>query len=121
MACTVRIPLFSGMQIEHVPFAVTDWGQVPPTSHPGSSGVATWRTIEEGNVRIRMVEYSPGYVADHWCSKGHVILVLHGELVTELQNGERHTLTAGQSYRVADGLTPHRSTTTAGARLFIVD
>jgi hypothetical protein len=115
------MPLFSFMRIEHVPFAVTDWGQVPATSHPGASGVATWRTVEEGNVRVRMVEYSPGYVADHWCSKGHVILVLDGELVTELQNGERHTMTAGQSYRVADDRTPHRSTTAAGARLFIVD
>lgn len=109
------------MRIEHVPFAVTDWDHVPRTSHPGTSGVATWRTIEEGNIRIRMVEYSPGYVADHWCSKGHVILVLDGELVTEMQNGERHTMTAGQSYRVSDAQTPHRSTTTAGATLFIVD
>ena len=109
------------MRIDQVSFTVTDWTHVPATIHPGETGVATWRTVEQGNVRIRMVEYSAGYVADHWCAKGHVILVLEGELVTELQNGERHVLTAGMSYRVGEDLTPHRSTTTMGARLFIVD
>jgi quercetin dioxygenase-like cupin family protein len=109
------------MKIEGVPFAVADWSQVPETVHPGETGVARWRTVETGNVRVRMVEYSPGYRADHWCSRGHVLLVLEGELQTELQGGGVHTLTAGVSYQVADGAEPHRSATASGARLFIVD
>ncbi len=99
----------------------TDWSSVPPTEHPGASGAATWRTVEQGNLRVRLVEYSPGYVADHWCRRGHVLLVLEGELVTELEGGERVTLSAGTSYQVADGEVAHRSRTTTGAKLFIVD
>jgi len=102
-------------------FMTTDWSSVPETRHPGESGFAIWRTVQAGNSRIRMVEYSPGYVADHWCSRGHVLLVLDGEVVTELQDGRRFTLAAGMSYQVADDVAPHRSRTQAGARLFIVD
>ena len=80
------------MHIENVPFGVTDWAQVPRTEHAGETGVAWWRTREIGNIRVRMVEYSPGYLADHWCSRGHVLLVLEGELVTELQDGSSHVL-----------------------------
>jgi hypothetical protein len=109
------------MKIEGVPFAVTDWDRVARVDHPGESGHATWRTIEIGNIRVRKVEYSPGYVADHWCSRGHVLLVMEGELVTELQDGRRFTLTAGMSYHVAEGAEPHRSVTAGGASLFIVD
>jgi quercetin dioxygenase-like cupin family protein len=99
----------------------TDWSQVPPTEHPGTSGVALWRTIEQGNIRVRQVEYSPGYEADHWCRRGHVLLVLEGELVTELEDGTRVVLTAGTSYQVADNAAAHRSHTRTGAKLFIVD
>jgi len=109
------------MKIERVPFHTTDWSQVAVTEHPGESGVARWRTIEQGNIRVRMVEYSPGYVADHWCERGHVILVLEGELVTELRDGRRFTLGPGTSYQVADGDGAHRSVSPKGARLFIVD
>ena len=109
------------MKIIDVPFTATDWSAVPATSHPGDPGMAYWRTLELGNLRVRMVEYSPGYVADHWCSRGHVLLVLEGELITELQNGESHVLKPGQSYQVADGVAPHRSRTKDGAKLFIVD
>src|SRR5258705_13573067 len=99
----------------------TDWSEVPTTEHPGESGKALWKTLEVGNLRVRKVEYSPGYVADHWCSRGHVLLVLEGELVTELRDGRRFTMTAGMHYQVAEGAEPHRSTTTGGAALFIVD
>ena len=99
----------------------TAWQAVAPTSHPGTCGVALWRTVEQGNIRVRMVEYSPGYEADHWCRRGHVLLVLEGELVTELENGQRVILTAGMSYQVADGEIAHRSCTSTGAKLFIVD
>jgi hypothetical protein len=111
----------SRMKILDVPFHTTDWSQVTATTHPGEGGVAYWRTREIGNIRVRMVEYSPGYLADHWCERGHVLLVLKGELVTELKNGESHVLRAGQSYQVADGAMPHRSRTDGGATLFIVD
>ncbi len=83
--------------------------------------MAYWRTLEMGNIRVRMVEYSAGYMADHWCSRGHVLLVLEGELVTELQNGESHTLRSGMSCQVADDAMPYRSHTTKGTKLFIVD
>ena len=109
------------MKIEAVPFDTTDWSAVSPTHHAGETGSATWRTREVGGIRVRMVEYSPGYRADHWCRKGHVLLVLEGELETELEDGRRFLLRPGMSYQVADGAEPHRSSTTTGARLFIVD
>ncbi len=109
------------MHIQNVPFGVTDWAGVPVTEHPGETGMALWRTREIGNIRVRMVEYSPGYLADHWCERGHVLLVLEGELTTELKDGSVHVLRPGQSYQVADGTAPHRSRTKVGARLFIVD
>lgn len=109
------------MKIEGVPFGVTDWTSVPETTHPGSSGVATWRTVQAGNVRVRLVTYSPGYFADHWCSRGHILFVLEGVLLTEVQCGATFTITAGMSYHVSDDVTPHRSSTETGARLFVVD
>ena len=109
------------MRIEHVPFQTTDWSKVPKTEHRGETGVASWRTLEVGNLRVRMVEYSPGYLADHWCERGHVLLVLEGELETELRDGRRFVMGAGHSYQVADADGAHRSTSTGGARLFIVD
>lgn len=113
--------MIAAMKIQGVPFHTTDWSQIAATEHPGEAGVAHWRTIEQGNVRVRMVDYSPGYVADHWCERGHVILVLAGELVTELRDGRRFTLGPGVSYQVADGDGAHRSRSPTGARLFIVD
>ncbi len=109
------------MKIEGVPFQTTDWTGVPATEHPGEAGVARWRTVEQGNLRVRMVEYSPGYVADHWCERGHVILVLEGELITELRDGRSFVVGPGSSYQVADGDGAHRSRSPKGARLFIVD
>ena len=109
------------MQIQQVPFCVRDWSGVPATEHAGETGLALWRTLEVGNIRVRMVEYTPGYRADHWCSRGHVLLVLEGELVTELRNGGTYTLRPGMSYQVAENAEPHRSHTATGAKLFIVD
>jgi hypothetical protein len=109
------------MQFGNLPFMTTDWNSVPATERPGALGVAVWRTIEAGDLRVRMVEYSPGYLADHWCSRGHVLLVLEGELVTELKDGRVVRLTPGMSYQVANDAMPHRSRTQAGAKLFIVD
>jgi quercetin dioxygenase-like cupin family protein len=109
------------LKIEDVPFTTTDWGRLPETEHTGTTGVARWRTLEVGNLRVRMVEYSPGYAADHWCSRGHVLLVLEGEMETELRDGRKVLLRAGTSYQVADDVMPHRSRTATGAKLFIVD
>ena len=109
------------MHIDSVPFGTVDWNAVTEVAHPGESGTAYWRTLEQGNIRVRMVRYSPGYVADHWCSRGHVLLVLSGELATELHDGSLHTLKPGMSYQVSSDVAPHRSRTTTGATLFIVD
>jgi quercetin dioxygenase-like cupin family protein len=109
------------MDFGALPFVTTDWSSVPVTEHPGAPGVARWRTVQAGSARVRMVEYSPGYVADHWCRRGHVLLVLEGTLVTELEDGRVFTLTPGTSYQVADNAEPHRSRTETGAKLFIVD
>jgi len=109
------------MRIEAVPFSTVDWSQAPVSEHRGETGLALWRTFEIGNIRVRMVEYSPGYRADHWCSRGHVLLVLEGELTTELADGTTHVLKSGMSYHVGEDAAPHRSFTLGGARLFIVD
>jgi len=109
------------MLMESFPFTTTDWNEVTTTVHAGTSGSAMWRTQNFGPIRVRIVEYSPGYVADHWCAKGHVLLCLAGELETELADGRKFTLTPGMSYQVGDGDPPHRSITKCGARIFIVD
>ncbi len=109
------------MNISDIPFGVTDWSQIQPTEHAGETGTAYWRTCQFGGLRVRMVEYTAGYLADHWCKKGHILLCLEGELHTELDDGRRFVITPGMSYQVADGAEAHRSSTSTGARLFIVD
>jgi hypothetical protein len=109
------------MHIKGIPFGITDWSEVEPTEHPGERGKAYWRTRHFGQLRVRMVEYTPGYLADHWCSKGHILLCLEGELHTEFEDGRRFVLKPGMSYQVADNAEPHRSFTETGAKLFIVD
>ena len=109
------------MRIENIPFGTTDWSNVEPTQYSGDAGTATWRTRQFGDIRVRLVEYSPGYLADHWCEKGHILFCVDGELQTDLADGRSFTLLPGMSYQVADGAEPHRSRTEAGARLFVVD
>lgn len=109
------------MKMNHIPFGLTDWSTIEPTTHQGETGVAYWRTQQFDTIRVRMVEYSAGYLADHWCSKGHILLCLEGELITELDDGRTFTLTAGVSYQVADQAEAHRSYSPKGAKLFIVD
>ena len=109
------------MQISGIPFGTTDWSEVPATEHAGESGHALWRTRQFADIRVRMVEYSPGYVSDHWCVKGHILLCLSGELHTTLADGRTFVLKPGMSYQVADQAEPHRSQTAVGATLFIVD
>jgi hypothetical protein len=109
------------MKLTDIPFGVTDWSAVERVEYPGETGVATWQTVRFGELRVRMVEYSHGYLADHWCAKGHVVFCVAGELTTELQDGRVFVLTPGMSYQVADDAEAHRSSTAAGARIFIVD
>lgn len=109
------------MHMTKIPFGTTDWSTIESTEHAGDVGTARWRTQLFGDIRVRMVEYSPGYRADHWCEKGHILLCVAGELETELADGRRFRLAPGMSYQVADGAEPHRSSTNAGATLFIVD
>jgi len=109
------------MRIDAIPFGTTDWEGIERTGHKGETGMAYWRTRQFGDIRVRMVEYTPGYLADHWCSKGHIILCVEGELHTELEDGRVFVLKPGMSYQVADNAEAHRSSTKAGAKLFIVD
>ena len=110
------------MKLPEMPFTVTNWSEVPPTVHPGEVGEAVWRSFAVGALRVRLVEYPPGYLADHWCDRGHILFVLEGELVSELRDGRKFTLKAGTSYQVSDfGDAAHRSYTPSGAKLFIVD
>ena len=109
------------MKLEAIPFCTTDWRDVTPTQHPGDAGMALWRTQKFGDIRVRIVEYSAGYEADHWCSKGHVLFCLEGELHTRLEDGRTFTLSPGMSYQVADNAEAHRSSTPVGAKLFVVD
>jgi len=109
------------MKMSDIPFGITDWATVEATEHKGETGMAYWRTRHFGDIRVRMVEYTPGYLADHWCVKGHILLCLEGELHTELEDGRKLVLKPGMSYQVADKAEPHRSSTSVGATLFIVD
>ncbi|MBF0547761.1 MAG: DHCW motif cupin fold protein [Candidatus Riflebacteria bacterium] len=109
------------MQISEIPFGITEWKLVERIEHKGEHGFAYWQTQNFGNIRVRIVEYTPGYLADHWCEKGHIVLCIEGELKTELKDGRMFTLKPGMSYQVADNAEPHRSSTKSGAKLFIVD
>jgi hypothetical protein len=109
------------MDLRNIPFRTIDWNTIPQEMHPGVTGEALWRVVAHGNVRVRIVEYSPGYLADHWCEKGHVVLVLEGEFTSELKDGRSFRLTRGMSYVVADNMDPHRSSTLEGVKLLIVD
>ncbi|MGD0174512.1 MAG: DHCW motif cupin fold protein [Anaerolineales bacterium] len=109
------------MQMTDIPFGVTDWATIEEIEHKGKKGTSYWKTANFGNIRVRMVRYSPGYEADHWCTKGHILLCLEGELRTETKDGRKHLLKPGISYQVADNDVPHRSSTETGAKLFIVD
>jgi quercetin dioxygenase-like cupin family protein len=109
------------MKMIDIRFGTTDWSAIERTERNGEVGVAYWQTRNFGGIRVRMVEYTPGYIADHWCVKGHILFCLEGELHTKLKDGREFTLKPGMSYQVADDAEPHRSSTPVGAKLFIVD
>jgi len=107
--------------MNEIPFGTTDWSGIERTEHKGETGAAFWKTQSFGDIRVRLVEYTPSYLADHWCEKGHILFCLEGELHTELEDGREFILKPGMSYQVADHAEPHRSSTKVGAKLFIVD
>jgi quercetin dioxygenase-like cupin family protein len=91
------------------------------TVHPGETGAAFWQTLQLPGLRIRLVEYTPGYLANHWCTKGHMVHCLEGEVESELVSGKTVTLKAGISYIVGDEMSRHRSKTENGVKLLIID
>jgi hypothetical protein len=109
------------MQTESIPFQTINWDNVEKTTHPGTTGTAWWQTLQFKGLRVRIVEYSPGYLADHWCQKGHIVHCLEGEFTTEMQVGESFRLSKGMSYILSDDLSCHRSITENGVKLLIVD
>jgi len=109
------------MTQDSIPFQVVDWTAIVRTEHPGQTGSAFWQTLQLPGLRIRMVTYSPGYLADHWCQKGHIVHCLEGELITEHENGERYVLKQGMTYVVSDNLSSHRSRAQRGVKLLIID
>jgi len=109
------------MNLRDIPFETTDGAAVPSTERRGASGVAGWRTRQLGDLRVRVLKYSPGYRADRWCEKGHILFCVEGELHTESKDGRMAVLKPGMSYHVADGAEAHRSFTPSGATLFVVD
>lgn len=110
------------MKLPTMAFTITDWAELESTVYPGETGHADWRTFSRDELRVRVVNYSPRYVADHWCDRGHVLYVLEGEVKTELKDGRTFLLRPGMSYQVSDfGDEAHRTSTILGAKLLIVD
>jgi hypothetical protein len=107
--------------MNNIPFQTIDWSAIEKTEHTGEDGVAYWQTLQFPGLRIRIVEYTNGYVANHWCSKGHIVHCLEGEFISELESGEKFSLSKGMTYIVSDDLSSHRSLTTHGVKLLIID
>jgi len=109
------------MSLSNIEFKTINWSEIAKTIHPGETGGSTWQTLQFPGLRIRIIEYSAGYLADHWCQKGHIVHCLEGEFVSELESGEKFTLTAGMTYVVSDNLSSHRSVSKDGVKLLIID
>lgn len=109
------------MNPKNIPFQTIDWSGVPKTEHRGETGIAYWQTMQFEGLRVRIVEYSAGYLADHWCEKGHIVYCLEGDFINELKDGTSSILSKGMSYIVSDELSVHRSTTKNGVKLLIID
>ena len=107
--------------MSNLPFQAIDWNHIPKTEHKGETGTSFWQTLQMDGLRVRIVEYSKGYLADHWCQKGHIVHCLEGEFVSEMENGDSFMLTQGMSYIVSDHLSSHRSVSENGVKLLIID
>jgi len=104
-----------------IDFQVINWDSIPKTEYLGETGKAYWQTLQFPGLRVRIVEYSQGYIADHWCQKGHIVHCLEGEFVSELQDGSKQVLVKGMTYMVSDDASSHRSSTEDGVKLLIID
>jgi uncharacterized cupin superfamily protein len=110
------------MDLHDFPFTVTDWQAVPSFEQRGETGTSHWRVFEAGNVRVRMVDYSPGFRSDQWCPKGHIFLLLEGEFGLAFQDGRTFLLGPGMSFQAGeDAAHPHLGFSEKGAKAFIVD
>lgn len=109
------------MKINQILFQATDWNNIPVKEYPGETGMAYWRTIQYNKLRIRMVEYSQNYKANHWCEKGHIVYCIEGGMVSELSDGRIISLSRGMTYQVSDGASSHRSISPEGVKLLIID
>jgi hypothetical protein len=107
--------------MNNIPFQLIDWTAIACEEHKGETGIATWKTAQFDGLRVRMVEYSKGYLADHWCQKGHIVHCLEGEFTSELQSGEKFEMKKGMTYIVSDDLSFHRSVTENGVKVLIID
>ena len=109
------------MNPSDIPFQTIDWSLIPKTAFRGETGSAIWQTVQFSGLRVRIVEYSPGYLADHWCSKGHIVHCLEGEFISKLNNGKQFKLTKGMTYIVSDEMGSHQSVSENGVTLLIID
>lgn len=116
-----RLIIYLTGSMSNIPFKTINWDAIEKTIHPGETGVSFWQTLQLEELRIRIVEYSAGYLANHWCSKGHIVHCLEGSFDSELQNGDTITLTRGMTYVVSDNLSAHRSRSANGVKLLIID
>lgn len=107
--------------MNNIPFQMIDWTSIKKEKYDGETGTAYWQTIQFNGLRIRIVEYSEGYLADHWCQKGHIVHCLEGEFISELSTGEEIKISKGESYVVSDDLSSHRSISAKGVKLLIID
>ena len=105
----------------NIPFQTIDWSNVAITEHKGETGVAFWQTLNVDGIRLRLVEYSPNYLADHWCQKGHIVHCIEGEFISKLKNGDQFLMSKGMTYIVSDNLSSHRSSTHSAVKLLIID
>ena len=67
---------------QNIPFRTIDWTTINKEEHLGETGKAFWQTVQFSGLRVRMVEYTKGYIADHWCKNGHIAHCLAGEFVS---------------------------------------
>lgn len=111
----------ANIMAENIPFLCIDWNTVPKVEYKGETGIATWQTTQFEGLRVRIVEYSAGYIADHWCQKGHIVHCLEGEVTNELEGNKSSILATGMTYIVSDVLSSHRSVTKDGVKLLIID
>ena len=107
--------------MKKISFQTINWNNLPGTESCGISGTSYSQSKEFPGLKIRIVEYSAGYLADHWCQKGHIVYCLKGEVINEQEDGEQFNLKEGMGYVVTDNMSSHRSRTEKKVKLLIID